>query len=122
MVNPVQNAFNVSRQVHKRIMPVDVTISRGLLTSGTVVATIGFSGDMVFDGEVTHYTKHRAFLIDITEYTVDSVAVSPVRHDIITQTVNGVVTEFQVVDHNATSADNYDDTNRTFWRVNTKEK
>lgn len=123
MTNPIQRAFDSSRIAHKSLGGVDVTISDGVSTSGVVTATLGFSGDYVFDGasNTSHYTKSRAFLIDVSDYDVGAGPISPVRGHIITQTVNGVVSTFEVVDFSGDGPDNYDDTNRTIWRCNTKE-
>jgi len=123
MTNPVQRAFNASRTTHKTIMGVSVTITRGDDVSDPVTATIGFSGDMTYDGDGTaHYTKHRAFLIDVADYDVGNGPTNPQRHDVIKQLVNGNLLEFEVFENLGNSVINYDDTDRTWWRVATKEK
>jgi hypothetical protein len=124
MSNPIQNAMNASRKVHKGLGGVSITITRGVTTSGAIVATVGFSGETVYeDNGSSTYTKHRDYLIDVSEYAlVSGTPLLPERHDIITESVNGVVSEFEVVSSTSDGVSNYDDKDRIWWRVHTKEK
>lgn len=121
--SPVQRAFNQSRKAQKRLSGVTITLARGLTSSSLIVATVGFSGDQVFteDGN-TFYTRHRDYLIDVSDYDFGSGAVKPQRHDVITEVINGVPTQFEVVNDSSDDVATYDGTvNRTQWRVHTKE-
>ena len=123
MSNPIQNATAASRTVHKGLAGVNITISRGIATSGVVVATVGFSGETQYDADGTSfYTKHRDYLIDVAEYaTTAGTPLLPARHDIITEVISGVSTTFEVVSSNGDEINTYDDKDRTWWRVHTKE-
>jgi len=123
MSNPIQNAMNASRKVHKGLAGVSITITRGVTTSGVIVATVGFSGETIFDGEGgTFYTKHRDYLIDVSEYAlVSGTPIKPERHDVITEDLNGVIRTFAVVSTGTDEVSTYDDKDRIWWRVHTKE-
>lgn len=122
MANPIQNAMIASRKSHKTLGGVEITISRGVTTSGVVVATIGFSGETVYEEDgTTYYTKHRDYLVDVVDYKTTGSALSPQRHDVITESLGGVVHTFEVVSASNDGPDNYDDVDRIMWRVHTKE-
>lgn len=122
MPSPIQRAINASRKAHKAIAYVFITVSDGVTTSDSIRATVGFTGDMTYANDMTtHYTKHRAFLVDVADYNIGGSAISPVHGHTIVTLVNGVSTTFEVVDASGTAAANYDDNNRQVWRVNTKE-
>ena len=122
MTNPVRRAFNAHRKVQLRLAGVEITVQRGLNTSSVISATVGFTGETNYDemGMVT-YTKHRDYLIDITDYDFGSGAVAPQRHDIVTEVINGVPLTFEVVSANNDAPANYDNRDRNLWRVHTKE-
>ncbi len=122
MTNPIRKAFNAHRKVHQQLAGVKVTVSRGLSTSAVIVATAGFTGETNFDdmGQ-TIFTKHRDYLINIEDYDFGSGPVAPSRHDVLTEIINGVPIQFEVTLANKDAADNYDNRDRTIWRVHTKE-
>ena len=122
MSNPIRRAFNAHRKVHLRLAGVEISIQRGLNTSSVISATVGFTGETTYDemGMVT-YTKHRDYLVDITDYDFGSGAVAPQRHDIVTEVINGVPVTFEVVSANNDAPANYDNRDRNLWRVHTKE-
>ena len=122
MPTPEQNAYNASRRIHRTLRGISVTITSDGLTSDVVTAMLGFSGDMLYDEGGTQLgTRHRAYIIRVDEYDVGNGPQEPQRHDIITQVIDGQSLTFEVVEANGTHAAVYDDTNRTYWRVNTKE-
>jgi hypothetical protein len=122
MSNPIRRAFNAHRKVQIRLAGVEISIQRGLNTSSVISATVGFTGETTYDemGMVT-YTKHRDYLVDITDYDFGSGAVAPQRHDIVTEVINGVPVTFEVVSANNDAPANYDNRDRNLWRVHTKE-
>jgi hypothetical protein len=122
MSSPIRRAFNAHRKVHQKLAGVEITVTRGLNTSSVITATAGFTGETNFDelGQ-TLFTKHRDYLINIEDYDVGSGAVAPSRHDVITEVINGLPVTFEVTLANQDAAANYDNRDRTLWRVHTKE-
>jgi hypothetical protein len=109
--------------VHKQLRGVTVSITRGASTTTGVTATIGFTAEDNYDDDAgfTFHTKMRDYLINVAEYKIDGVVVVPSRHDRITETIQGASVTFEVLqDQNESEAD-FDDRDRTYWRVHTKE-
>lgn len=122
MSNPIRRAFKAHRKVHRKLAGIEITVTRGLNTSAVILATAGFTGETLFDEMgTTTFTKHRDYLVDITDYDLGSGAVEPQRHDIITEVINGVPHTFEVVSANGDKPANYDNRDRTLWRLHTKE-
>lgn len=122
--SPEQRAFDASRRVHKQLRGRTITIKRGSNLTLNVVVTLGFTGEQNFEGEAgfAFGTEFRQYLIDVADYVVDGEVVEPEMHDEFIEVINGKTVIFEVLqDGGATEAD-HDDTNRTFWRVHTKEK
>jgi len=122
MANPANRAYLAARSAHKRLMGVTITVSRGLNTSAPLVATVGFSGSVSYESDGTSlYTRNRDYLINIAEYNVGGDAVDPRKFDVITEIVNGVVRQFQVLDSSGDGVAASSDSGFTVWRVHTKE-
>lgn len=122
MTNPIRRAFKAHRKVHQTLAGVEITVTRGLNTSAVILATVGFTGETQFDEMgTTTYTKHRDYLVDIADYDFGSGAVEPSRHDIITEVINGVPVTFEIVSANGDKPSNYDNRDRTLWRLHAKE-
>ena len=122
MSNPVRKAFKAHRKVHKDLAGVEITVSRGLNTSSVISATVGFTGETLFDEfGATTFTKHRDYLVDIADYDFGSGEVEPQRHDIVTEVINGVPVTFEIVSANGDKPSNYDNRDRTIWRLHAKE-
>jgi len=122
MANPANRAYLAARSAHKRLMGVTVTVSRGLNTSAPLTATVGFSGSVSYESDGSSlYTRNRDYLINIAEYNVGGDAVDPRKFDVITEIVNGVVRQFQVLDSSGDGVAASSDSGFTVWRVHTKE-
>ncbi len=122
MTNPIRRAFNAHRKVHQTLAGVEITATRGINSSAVILATVGFTGETIFDEMgTTTFTKHRDYLVDATDYDFGSGAIEPQRHDIITEVINGVPCTFEVVSANGDKPANYDNRDRTLWRLHTKE-
>lgn len=122
MSNPIRRAFDAHRKVHLQLSGVEITVTRGLNTSAVITATAGFTGETIFDEMgTTLFTKHRDYLIDIADYDLGSGAVEPNRHDVITEVINGLPVTFEVVTSGGDKPANYDNRDRTLWRIHTKE-
>lgn len=123
MKSPEQRAFDASRRVHKTLRGVSVTIKRDSDITPNVTATLGFTGEQNFEGEVGFAlsTSFRDYLIDVADYVIDGVATTPALHDQIIEMVNGVTCIFEVLHDGTDTVADHDDTNQTFWRIHTKE-
>lgn len=122
MTNPIRRAFKAHRKVHQQLAGVEITITRGLNTSSVITATVGFTGETNYDEMgTTTFTKHRDYLVNIEDYDFGSGAVEPSRHDIITEVINGVPVTFEIVSANGDKPSNYDNRDRTLWRLHAKE-
>ena len=122
MTNPIRRAFKAHRKVHQQLAGVEITITRGLKTSSVITATVGFTGETNYDEMgTTTFTKHRDYLVNIEDYDFGSGAVEPSRHDIITEVINGVPVTFEIVSANGDKPSNYDNRDRTLWRLHAKE-
>lgn len=121
--SPEQRAWDCSRVAHKQLRGVSITIQRGSSLTPNVVATVGFTGEQMFEGDggFNLVTDFRDYIIDVADYKIDGVVTDPAINDRIIQVVNGKTCIFEVLhDGTGTHAD-HDDTNQTFWRVHTKE-
>ena len=122
MSSPIRKAFKAHRKVHLKLAGVEITVTRGLNTSSVISATVGFTGETLCDEYgSTMFTKHRDYLVDIADYDFGSGAVEPQRHDIITEVINGVPVTFEVTSANGDKPANYDNRDRTLWRLHAKE-
>ena len=124
MTNPTERAFATSRLAHKNISGSSITISRGLKSSGVVVATVGEAISITYDDDGgTTYTKSREYFIDTLDYRFigDATESVPERMDVLTEIVNGEVLTFQVTSATAEEAYVYRGVQRTVLKVNTKE-
>ncbi len=124
MSSPVRRAFNAARLAQKFVGGSKVIISRGLKSSGVVIATVGTSGTVTYEDDgSTLYTKNRDYYIDVADYIFEgeSEPTTPARHDIITELVNGTSIDFQVTAVAAEDAYAYHGEQRNVFRIHTKE-
>ena len=96
---------------------------RGSSLTTNVTVTVGFTGEQNFTGEngFTFGTEFRQYLIDVADYVIDGEEVEPRIHDRIIEVVNGKTVVFEVLHDGDSTVADHDDTQRTFWRVHTKE-
>lgn len=124
MTSPAKHAFNAARKAQKSIGGCKITVSRGLRTSETVIATVGTSSSVTYEDDgTTVYTKSRDYYIDVADYifTGDASVSRPARHDVITEVVNGEPLTFQVTAIAAEEPYVFHGEQRTVFRVHTKE-
>ena len=122
MTNPARRAYLAARLVHKNLMGVTVTVSRGLNTSAPLTATVGKSGSLSYEADGTQtFVKNRDYLIEKSAYVVNGSAVTPARFDVITEVINGVPRTFEVLDADGDGSSTSTDSGCTVYRVHTKE-
>ncbi len=122
--NPTRRAYLASRIAHKKLMGVEITISRGLTTSAVLTATVGFSGTVSYDADGNSlFARNRDYLIDVVNYKVEDGGdpVDPMRYDTITEVINGVPRTYSVLDDTGDGPYATKDAGLTVWRVHTKE-
>lgn len=122
MANPARRAYLAARLAHKKLLGVTITVSRGLNTSATLVATVGSSGSATYESDGTqHFTKNRDYLIEAASYVINGTQVEPARFDVITEVINGVPRNYEVLDANGDGSSTSTDSGITVFRVHTKE-
>ncbi len=122
MANPARRAYLAARLAHKKLLGVTITVSRGLNTSATLVATVGSSGSATYESDGTqHFTKNRDYLIEAASYVINGTQVEPARFDVITEVINGVRRNFELPEANGDGSSTATDSGITVFRVHTKE-
>jgi hypothetical protein len=124
MTSPAKRAYNVARTAHKSLLGSTITVSRGLKTSASFVATVGQSGSIVYEDDgSSFYTKNRDYYIDVSDYhfTGDAEPSAPQRMDIITEIVDGQALTFQITNVSGEEEYVHHGEQRNVYRIHTKE-
>lgn len=122
MLNPIEKAFKASRASEKKLAGVSVTVRRDSYVSDMFIATVADTQfeEYQSDNTVTS-NRSRDYIIDVDDYLVNGVCVTPVPGDVINEVINGKSCRFEVLALAGEQPYSFMDRSRMVLRVHTKE-
>ncbi len=122
MPNPIEKAFKAARTSEKKLAGVSVTLRRDAYVSDMFVATVA---DTQFEEYQANNTvisnRSRDYIVDVEDYLVNGVCVTPVPGDVINEMINGKSCRFEVLALAGEQPYSFMDRSRLVFRVHTKE-
>ena len=122
MLNPIEKAFKASRASEKKLAGVSVTVRRDSYVSDMFIATVADTQfeEYQSDNTVTS-NRSRDYIIDVDDYLVNGVCVTPEPGDVINEVINGKSCRFEVLALAGEQPYSFMDRSRMVLRVHTKE-